>query len=456
MGDANVFTSYNGNWCDSIDATNTLGTSGYVQAYASTEAGGLAIYNGEDVWFTDQPSNHLAQVISLSLAQPWDPSALPCTVTASGVHLSVSPSAATYPFGTPVTMQASVDDSNGNPVAGATVDFQVTSGPDSPQDVKVTTDPSGDASWTFTDPGTPGTDTIDVSYTDGSGNVHTSNDAYMTWASPLNRSWPKSGYGYTFPNQGLGNPPPVWWCIWCQYNPTGFLGEANLKLTDVLTPAGLESDFTDWARDAVLAGSESQAITDLDSQMNGGLCYGLALSGGRFDSGLATLYDPSAGRSDPVWASVGTGPSASTLLPPPDPSVSGSDGYDQQLISRVADDFATQFSTQVNASLDLQQYAFNQPGTGFSSFVAQLQSVLSTGKDLYDPSGKLSTATGNGFALIDLFAYNPGYLNQPVGHAVLAYGMNTLTNGGVEIDVWDNNFSQEHRRDIPPLHRLPD
>lgn len=443
IGDANIFSSYNGNWCDSIDATNVLGTSGYVQAYASTESGGLAIYDGEDVWFTDQPSNHLAQIVSLALAQPWRPSGLPCTVSASGVHLTVTPGAATYPYGAQVTMQVTVLDTSGNPVPGATVYFQVTSGPDAPQNVPVTTNAIGEASWTFTNLRTPGTDTIDVSYTDNSGNVYTSNNVYVTWVSPLYRSWPTVGYGYTFPNQGLGNPPPAWWCIWCK-SATGFLGEAHLNVTDVLTPAGLESDFTDWARDAVLAGSESQAITDLDNQMNGGLCYGLALSGGRFDSGLATLYDPSAGRSDPVWASVGTGASASTLLPPPDPSVSGSNAYDQQLISRVADDFATQFSTQVNASLDLQQDAFSQAATGFSSFVAQLQSVLSTGKDLYDPSGKLSTTTGNGFALILLFA-------DGEGHAVLAYGMNTLTNGGVEIDVWDNNSAKNPEGIYPPF-----
>jgi len=92
VGDANVFTTHSGAWCESVAATNVLGTTGFLQSYASTQPGGrggLVIYDGEDYWFTDGPTNHLAQVFSLMLAQPWNPDSLPCTSPiSSGITLT--------------------------------------------------------------------------------------------------------------------------------------------------------------------------------------------------------------------------------------------------------------------------------------------------------------------------------------------------------------------------------
>jgi hypothetical protein len=51
----------------------------------------------------------------------------------------------------------------------------------------------------------------------------------------------------------------------------------------------------------------------------------------------------------------------------------------------------------------------------------------------------LSTPSGTWFAAITLETLDPG-----VGHEVLAYGMETLASGSLEIDVWDNNFPGEH------------
>ncbi len=180
VGDANIFTTFNGSWCGSITATNALDTTGYVQAYAETGAGGLAIYNGEDNFDTDSPSNHLAQVFSLSLAQTFAPiTGLPCTVNASGITLS--PSSATDSAGGSQTVTATVDDADGSPVNGVTVNFKVTSGPDSGKTGVGVTGFTGHTTFTYSDSGGPGVDDVQASFVDSSGTTRTSNLAAITW-----------------------------------------------------------------------------------------------------------------------------------------------------------------------------------------------------------------------------------------------------------------------------------
>ena len=56
-----------------LRARNTNGVVGFVEAYARTASGGLAIYEGEDFWFTFGPTAHLKQVFDLILDQPFSP-----------------------------------------------------------------------------------------------------------------------------------------------------------------------------------------------------------------------------------------------------------------------------------------------------------------------------------------------------------------------------------------------
>jgi hypothetical protein len=124
----------------------------------------------------------------------------------------------------------------------------------------------------------------------------------------------------------------------------------------------------------------------------------------------------------------------------PEPSFYASSTYDEQFLELVSDDWASQISTQVNTSQQLQHYAYSDPVKGVAALRAQLESVMSTGKNLYDPSGKLSTSAGSGFAMIGLGSPYPTW----VGHEILAYSMENLSNGGIRIDVWDNNFPGAH------------
>lgn len=82
VGDANIFTTYDPRWYRAIAAKNTDGVSGIVEAYAETGSGGLALYSGEDFWYTDGPSAHLQQVFDDMLDQQWNPDGLPNTTPA--------------------------------------------------------------------------------------------------------------------------------------------------------------------------------------------------------------------------------------------------------------------------------------------------------------------------------------------------------------------------------------
>jgi Bacterial Ig-like domain (group 1) len=180
VGDANIFTTFNGSWCKSIAATNTLGANGIVEGYAITPAAGLALYEGEDFWFTDGATAHLKLVFDNMLAQTFNPVVgLPCGAVASGITLT--PPTATNPSGTSHTVTATVTDTSGNPSVGVTVTFNVTAGPNAGKSGTGVTGTTGKATFTYTDTGGVGTDTIAASFTDALGNVHNSNTVTKIW-----------------------------------------------------------------------------------------------------------------------------------------------------------------------------------------------------------------------------------------------------------------------------------
>jgi hypothetical protein len=198
VGDANVFTSPAGPWCVAITGQSDIEgqPAGIVEAYARTPAGGLAIYEGEDFWFTwkDNPAlegpdlAHLKQVFDLMLAQPFNPDGLPagldCPIPASGIVLK--PPSQTLFTGSTATVTATVTNNVGNPVAGTTVTFKVISGPDAGLSGTGTspTNASGNASFDFVGAGV-GTDTLQATFVDSLGTTHVSNDVTVTWEAPI-------------------------------------------------------------------------------------------------------------------------------------------------------------------------------------------------------------------------------------------------------------------------------
>lgn len=244
------------------------------------------------------------------------------------------------------------------------------------------------------------------------------------------RSYPTTGLGYAFTNQGLSS----------------YLTTSNLNASQVLNTASLSPTFSDWNQYVASNGGSNTAISHLVQNLEGGLCYGWSLSSGRFDGGDVPLYDPATGRSASDWLTAqnrGLGESASTVLPPP--GTFGSSTYNQQILQLLSTEAASQFSTQVVTSEEMQHHAYADPTTGFNSLVAQLESVLGRGVDLYDSSGQLSTAGGNNFAMIAVRVFNPTSSGTVyAGHALLAYSMEFTSDGYLKIDVVDPNEPLTH------------
>jgi hypothetical protein len=194
LGDANVFTGQSGGWCTALQASNFDGVHpGNVEAYARTINGGLAIWNGEDFWFTDGADAHMKEVFDLDLAQVHNPDGLPCTNPPSGIKLE--PATATDDAGGTQVETATVVDSSANPRPGVVVTFKVLSGPDqSLPAFQATTDANGQAKDPITNNGTVGKDVVQASFNDGID--HFSNKTEINWvAAPtkLTYSGPAGG-----------------------------------------------------------------------------------------------------------------------------------------------------------------------------------------------------------------------------------------------------------------------
>ena len=191
VGDANVFVTFNQNWCTDLRALNQLGVNGPVQTYARLGSG-LIVYDGldKDAMSNVSPSFdrtstsgqvHLHRIWLLQLLQPFNPDNLPCGVKVFG--LSLTPKTATNPAGTSHTVNAHVT-TNASPTQGVTVTFTVVAGPNTGTTGTGVTDVNGDATFTYTSNGSPGTDTIKASATlSGTGGVPTpvSDVATKTW-----------------------------------------------------------------------------------------------------------------------------------------------------------------------------------------------------------------------------------------------------------------------------------
>lgn len=91
---------------------------------------------------------------------------------ASSIMLSGPTS--TQKLGAPVTVTATINGPDGQPAANQVVTFTVASGPDAGSHGTAVTDASGNASFTFTDTTTPGTDVVQAGFTDSIGVNRTS------------------------------------------------------------------------------------------------------------------------------------------------------------------------------------------------------------------------------------------------------------------------------------------
>jgi hypothetical protein len=204
VGDMNVMTTRDPDWCLDISGTNVQGVTGPTHAYARY-GNGLIIYNGLDVDFlyintvpdaTTGPGN-LSKIWLQELQAPFNPTplaAMPCGVSVVGITLT--PPTATNDLSagqTSHTVTASLKDLTGAPEPNVLVTFNVSSGPNAGAsgtcsvDTTCNTDANGEVSFTYNSNGTLGTDTINAcyDYTDAQGQPQTqcSQDVTKEWIS---------------------------------------------------------------------------------------------------------------------------------------------------------------------------------------------------------------------------------------------------------------------------------
>jgi hypothetical protein len=165
-----VFTSFDQHYCADNQATNTNGTVGPVQVYASL-GNGLIIYNGLDYdalsdgqgfdGTSTSGTQHFGRIWLFNLLQGWNPqpASLPCGRKVFGLVLA--PKTATSQVGTDHTVTATLS-KNGAPETGSPIAFTVTDGPNRGVTGTVNSDAEGKASFTYRGAGGPGTDTIEA------------------------------------------------------------------------------------------------------------------------------------------------------------------------------------------------------------------------------------------------------------------------------------------------------
>ena len=170
VGDMNVMTTLDSNWCLDMSGTNFNQVTGPVHAYAKY-GNGLIIYNGLDVDYLGSgwdPADGLRKIWVQELQA--SSVLLPCGIKVVGITLT--PASATNYVGDSHTVTATLTDLLANPQAGIDVTFSVSgvnpgvSGTCNPSDCK--SDANGEVTFTYT-ASNVGQDTITACFVDGGG-----------------------------------------------------------------------------------------------------------------------------------------------------------------------------------------------------------------------------------------------------------------------------------------------
>lgn len=97
--------------------------------------------------------------------------------------IDLTPATASNPLSTSHIVTATVKKGDGTPISGRTVTFSVDSGPDAGQTGTDATDANGQATFTVTNNGTAGTDSISASFVNSQGDTQSAT-ATKTWTKP--------------------------------------------------------------------------------------------------------------------------------------------------------------------------------------------------------------------------------------------------------------------------------
>lgn len=197
IGDMNVMTTFDANWCLDMSGTNVQRVTGPVHTYARHGAG-LIIYNGMDVDYlaastlpgTTFGRDNLSKIWLQELQVPFNPTplaALPCGVAVIGI--SITPLSATNDLSlgqNTHTVTGTLKDLTGTPEPGHLLTFTVLSGPNAGATgvcapINCITPASGQVTFTYSSNSVPGTDAIKVCTLDNLGAPICSQSAQKEW-----------------------------------------------------------------------------------------------------------------------------------------------------------------------------------------------------------------------------------------------------------------------------------
>lgn len=247
-----------------------------------------------------------------------------------------------------------------------------------------------------------------------------------------------SGLERDFPNKAIGYH--FWNLTWDTWLRNSFLANSAFAI-----PGDFKETFADvnvvpservcgwgsvlsarWCKDENPA-LESQVIKWMEG--NGGMCFGMALSGARFDAGLNPLAD-TIHRTKRQWRK-----SRAFELPEPMPMHGG---YNLEFLRMLLWGQVSQSSVESVTSQVRQLDAFSDVTNGFYNFRRQLVSVLKSGKNLYPGDySSLDTPGNKNLALVGLHGIDSK--GRHWGHAVVAYSLKQETDGTLTIGTWDSN-----------------
>jgi hypothetical protein len=144
-------------------------------------------------------------------SEQWVPIGMPiCT---AGATLTLAPPTQTHFVGTTATVTGTLDNGCGQPLQGATENFDVLSGPDAGLTGSGVTDVNGQADFTYTGVAV-GTDVLDSTVMNPAGTI-TSNDVDVKWVST-----PLTGGTFVIGdlNDAVGTPVTFWGAKWWKLN----------------------------------------------------------------------------------------------------------------------------------------------------------------------------------------------------------------------------------------------
>ncbi len=192
VGDANVMMTYDPHWDIDMTANNIDGITGPVHVYAEYSSdsvnNGLIIYNGLDMDEMGDGINTLAKVWMQELAQPYNPSSLPHSVSVVGIDVAQDKNSQSV--GGTHTVFARITDQNGIAQSNVAVSFYILSGPNAGMEsggvyvpANRMTDVNGNVSFTYTSNGQVGSDLIEAEFTNSKGTLIHSVQLTVNWST---------------------------------------------------------------------------------------------------------------------------------------------------------------------------------------------------------------------------------------------------------------------------------